>query len=297
MNQAPLIDGRTRATGIIGRPVAASRSPAMHNAAFAAVGLNWRYLAFDVGAAELPAAVAGAAALGFAGLNVTAPHKATAARLVDRLSGMAAPLGLVNTIVFDDGERIGHTTDGDGFVAAAREQGMGDLAGSCVVLVGAGGAAVSVAAALLQHGSQVVLLNRDGERLAQALASLGRLVDGAPRPRPAAPIGHLLTAPAVETVLAGADLVVNCVPPGQGPPPIDLRSMRPGTLVCDLAYDPVETPFLLAAAAAGAGHGWNGLGMLVHQGAESFALWTGVEAPIEVMAAAVGYRLAPRVMP
>jgi shikimate dehydrogenase len=265
-------------TGIVGHPVAHSLSPAMHNAAFAALGMPWTYAAFDVMPQDLAAVIEGARGLGIRGLNVTAPHKAAAAEAVDRLAGAAAEIRLVNTIVFDEGgAATGHSTDGEGFLAAAHDEGCKVGRGMRAVVVGAGGAGVSVAHALLGRGVRVVLTNRDPARLAAALARL-----------PAAG-GVPLGDSRFTRELMSADLVVMAIPPASRVPAgLDLEVLRPGAQIADLVYERAETPVVAAARARGL-EAWNGLGMLVHQGALSFALWTGREAPRAVMARAVGY--------
>ncbi|MGD8394546.1 MAG: shikimate dehydrogenase [Candidatus Eiseniibacteriota bacterium] len=292
---AHAIHGGTRTAGVIGYPVSASRSPAMHNAAFAALGLDWRYLAFEVADERVPDAVHGAVALGFAGLNVTAPHKAIVATLVDRLDPDAAVLGLVNTVVFAAGETVGYSTDGPGFLEAARDAGVASVAGLRAVVLGAGGAGTSVAAALDAGGARVTLLNRDPVRLTAALEVLAAVRAQRPSaPADQAPAaGHALGSAGALAAVAAAGLVVNAIPPEAGPPRRIVPALAPTALVCDLAYEPQVTPFLAATAGA-CRRQWNGLGMLLHQGARSQRLWTGREAPLRVMAEAIGYRLPPQ---
>ena len=261
---------------MIGSPVARSLSPALHRAAFAAAGLDWAYLAFEVAPGRAPAAVDGMRALtGFDGLSVTHPHKLDVAEALERRSPTADALGAVNTVVRDpDGELAGHNTDGGGFLRSLADTGF-DSAGRSCLLVGAGGAARAVAWALAAAGAaEVVVVNRTPERAAM-LASLAG---------PAGRVGRAEEA-------AGCDLVVNATPLGMAGRtgdelPIDPSHLHAGQLVMDLVYDPAITPLLDAAEGRGA-QAVNGLGMLVHQAALQFTLWTGEAAPLDAMFAAV----------
>jgi shikimate dehydrogenase len=264
------ITGSTRVVGVIGDPVEHSRSPAMHNAAFDALGLDWVYAAFAVPRGEGAAAVRAIPVLSLAGLNVTMPHKADAADACDQLSPAAAALGAVNTVVVrSDRSLVGHSTDGEGFLRALGDEGVSVSARRCVVL-GAGGAARAIAHALGGAGANVTVAARreDAARSAAALAPGGTAIalDDVP----------------VETF----DVVVNATPIGmrREPPPFDPARLRAGQFVFDTVY-PAETPLLVEARARGAG-AVGGLGMLVHQGALSFELWTGCAPPLAVMRAA-----------
>jgi shikimate dehydrogenase len=282
-----VISGATVVVGIVGHPVAHSRSPALQNAAFAALGLDWVYVAFDVLPPHLATAIAGARALGLRGLNVTAPHKAAAVSAADRLVGAAAELELVNTLVFSPEGVRGHSTDGVGFLAAAADHGLAAGPGLRAVVLGAGGAGLSVAHALLGEGAEVTLVNRDPARLREGAARLTRIFPGAAARFRPIPLGDARLGP----VLATADLLVGTIPASAGvPPELDLGALAGGAVVADLGYSPAVPPLL--AAAEGRGHRtWNGLGMLVHQGALSFSLWTGRPAPLSAMALAAGYEL------
>lgn len=272
--------------GVIGRPVHHSLSPVIHNAAFTALGLDWRYDAYDVGEDEVADFVARAAADGFGGLNVTMPDKAAAATSVDQLSPDALALGAVNTIVFERSEgaptrTVGHNTDGPGFLdALAAEAPALDVEGCRAAVLGAGGAARAVVLALARAGArEIVVINRTRSRALAAIALGGD----------AARLGE-------PGDVAAADLVVNATPLGMGADarlPIDAELLDPHQVVHDLVYWPAETPLVRAARARGA-HAVNGLGMLVHQAARSFGLWTGRTAPVEVMRAAVEDELSQR---
>jgi shikimate dehydrogenase len=272
--------------GIIGDPVRHSLSPALHNAAFEATGLDWVYVAFPVAAGTVPAAVAGMRALGIDGLSVTMPHKGPVAEAVDRLSPTAARLKSVNTVVRTGDELLGESTDGQGFVAAVRKDEGWDPAGRRCVILGAGGASRALAVALADAGAaRVVVVGRRREMAEEAAALAGA-------------IGQAVTEAGAE-LIADSELVVNATPVGmrrvvkmdrspvETSLPFDLEPGRfgPGQLVVDLIYVPAVTPLLRAARASGARTA-NGLGILIHQAALQFRLWTGEDPPLEVMSAA-----------
>jgi shikimate dehydrogenase len=271
----------TRVAAVIGTPIRHSLSPAIHNAAYRALGIDWVFVAFDVPAGEGGAAVAAMRTLGLAGMAVTMPHKEGAARACDDLTADAARLGVVNSVrLADDGRLVGDSTDGEGFVRALREAGH-DPAGRQVLVLGAGGAARAVVLALGRQGSKVVVAAR---RENAALAA-AELVPGA----------VASTWPPHEGLLARADIVVNATPIGMAADPrspLDAaEAFRPGQVVVDLIYHPLETPMLAAAAAAGAAT-VNGVGMLVHQAALQVEGWTGRAAPLPEMWAAARAALA-----
>jgi shikimate dehydrogenase len=268
------LGGRTRVAGIIGSPVAHSLSPAMHNAAFAACGLDWVYVAFDVPAGAASGALDAVRSLGLAGLSVTMPHKTDVAALVDEPSPTVAMLAAANTVVVGpDGTLRGENTDGAGFVDALRLDHGIDLDGMTAVVVGAGGAGRAIVLALAEAGcGEVVVVNRSGERAAAAAALAGR-------------VGRVGT----DADLPAAGLVVNALPPsvtGWGGMPLDPGRLRSGQVVADLVYQPRVTPLLDEALRRGC-RPVDGLGMLVHQGARQFELWTGAAAPRSVMREAV----------
>jgi shikimate dehydrogenase len=266
------ISGATRVAGIIGDPVAHSRSPAIHNAAFAAVGLDWVFVAFPVPAGGAAAALAGIRDLGIAGLNVTMPHKTDAALACDVLSPTAAALGVVNTVVVIDGKLLGDSTDGEGLLRSLRDEGVEPGTIRAVVL-GAGGAARAIVHGLGGCGATVTVAARRPEA-AEAAAAL-------------APGGMAVALGAVADAISQADVVINATPLGMAgeAPPFDPDVLVGRRLVLDTVYHPVETP-LLAAARARSVPAVNGLGMLVHQAAIAFELFTGITPPLDVMRAA-----------
>jgi shikimate dehydrogenase len=264
----------TRLAAVIGSPVRHSLSPAMHNAAFRELELDWVYLAFEVAPDSLPAAFTGVRALGLGGLSVTIPHKGSALAQVDEVTAAARAVGAVNTVVRrTDGGLVGENTDGPGFLRSLSDEGFDPAGRRCAVL-GAGGAARTLVHALAGAGAaEVVVLNRTPER-AEAAAAL------------AGAVGRVGAAADVE----GVDLVVNATPlglAGTDPDalPVDPGLLGPGQLLVDLVPNPAVTPLMGAARARGARVA-GGLGMLVHQGALAFELWTGRPGPLGVMRAA-----------
>lgn len=259
------IDGKTLVHGIIGRPVAHSLSPAMHNRAFAALGMNRVYVAFEV--SDIAAAVAGIRGLGLAGLSVTIPHKEAVIPLLDEVDPVAAAIGAVNTVVCEDGRLVGHNTDWIGANRAlAREM---ELAGSRVVLVGAGGAARAVGFGLKEAGAGVVVVNRGRERGRALARDLG--CDFVPLEAAAGLAGD---------ALVNATSVGMAPDTGACPVPEEMAAAFP--VVMDIVYAPARTRLLALAEAAGS-RVVNGLWMLLYQGMAQFELWTGEEPPEEVM--------------
>lgn len=267
------IGGSTRVAGVIGWPIAHSLSPAMHNAGYSALGLDWVYVPIAVPPDRLATAIPGLAASGFAGLNVTIPHKEEALALSSSASDVARNIGAANTLIPDgDGGFSADNTDAVGFERAVEEVAPGALDGADALLLGAGGSAQAVAWALRKRGCRVTVANRTPER-AQGL--------GAVIP---------FEREAVDEAASSASIVVNATSLGMsadGPPPeLPLASIAPGSVVVDLVYSPGGTPWLRAAQVAGA-IAVDGRGMLLHQGAASFSIWTGELAPLEAMRAAL----------
>jgi shikimate dehydrogenase len=224
----------------------------------------------------------------FAGANVTVPHKEAIRVHLDALSPEAEGIGAVNTVIPRDGRLLGHNTDGVGFIASLREGGM-DPRGARVLLLGAGGGAKGVSYALAAEGTaEITVANRSPER---AEALVGAL---AARFRRCQFLALPLQAPGVAEAVKSADVLINATSVGLAPGetlPLDLGGLRPTTLVCDLIYRPLETAFLEAARGKGC-RVLNGLGMLLHQGAAGFRLFTGVDAPLDAMRAALARGLA-----
>ena len=265
------ITGHTQLAAVIGAPVRHSISPAIHNAAFAAVDLDWAYLAFEVPEGEAKSALDAVRVLGIRGLSVTMPHKTAVAEAVDELSDAARELRAVNCVVNRDGRLFGDNTDGAGFVDAFRHDTGGDLAGRRCGVIGGGGAARAVVRAVASAGaSEVIVVNRSAAAATRAAALAGAC----------GRVGALAD-------LAGCAVVINATPlgmagPFEGAVPVPLDLLRPGQVLVDLVYNPLETPWLAAARV----HGFeahNGLSMLVFQAAHAFGHWTGMAAPVDAM--------------
>jgi len=273
-----MIGTGTRLICLLGSPVAHSRSPAMHNAAFAELGLDMAYLAFDVGRENLRDAIVGLKALGFAGGNITAPHKQAAVSLVDALEDVASRIGAINTLVYREGILEGHNTDIHGFLMAL-ELGWGrSPKGVRALVLGAGGAARAVVAGLVEAGAeQVHIYNRTYQR------AVGLCED-------ASMWGPTRCAVVREDrlgeVAAEVDLVVNTIPLGKedgikfSPLPVD--TIGESHVVMDLNYSGGQTTILRCAADKGA-LTIDGREMLVQQAVRSFELWTDRAAPVKMM--------------
>jgi shikimate dehydrogenase len=266
---------------VIGRPIGHSRSPAMHNAAFAALGLSneWSYEAIEVPPEEFAERVRALPARGFVGANVTVPHKAAALELADDSSEVASAIGAANTLSFERDAIRADNTDAAGFLAALPEA----PAGMRALVLGAGGAARAVVWALISEGARVEIWNRTPEGATRLASDLGgRVID---------PGGGALP-------VSGVDLIVNTTSVGMGVsgpggPGTDLKALRMDAdvfgdrqLVVDLAYGPDDTDLARAARERGA-RVIDGLEILVRQGAESFRIWTGIEPPLDAMRRAV----------
>jgi shikimate dehydrogenase len=265
-----MLGGSTRLVGLIGNPVSHSLSPRMQNAAFAACGLDWAYVPLPVDAALLGDAVRGLVALGFAGANVTIPHKTAILEHCDEVDGVARKAASVNTLVVRGGRVEGSSTDGLAVTGAV------DAHGAHVLLLGAGGAAQAAACALLEAGA--ASLEVAGRRAAATEALVAHLRSAFPGARVAASSNWPPEA-------RDATVLVHATPLREEIP----TEPATGQQVVDLAYrtDGQPTALVAAARAAGCEVVVDGLEVLVLQGAASFTRWTGVPAPVEVMRAAV----------
>lgn len=285
------LNGQTRVAGVIGWPVRHSLSPPMHNAAFAALGLNWVYVPFAVHPDRIACAIQAVRALDLGGLNVTIPHKLAVLPYLDEISEEARTLGAANTIVNLEGHLVGYNTDGEGFLRSLREIGE-DVTGRSVALIGAGGSARSIALAVSRAGaSHLSIINRTVEK-AQALVEMVR---GA---LPEAQVAAVaLDAPGAAAAVREARVVIDSTAVGMHPnhevePVIPPQWLHAEQTVCDLTYNPRVTVLLKAAAARGS-RTLDGTGMLVHQGALAFEYWTGQPVPIEAMRDALLRSLEP----
>lgn len=276
------ISGKTRLCGLIGDPVEHSMSPAMHNAAFREVGLDYLYLAFRVKKEELGKAIDGMRALNIKGLNVTIPHKVAVLPFLDKLDDLAEKIGAVNTIINNDGVLTGYNTDASGFLQTLLARGI-EPKGKKVVILGAGGASRAVSFVLAVRGATLTILNRQleldwAEELARRISQV---------------FNREVTALALSRenlagVLGNADILVNTTSLGMSPnteaTPLDSDLLRSGLVVFDIVYNPIKTRLLRDAEMAGA-ETIGGIDMLVWQGALAFEMWTGRKAPVELMKA------------
>ncbi len=264
-----IIDQHTRLYGVTGYPIGHSLSPTMHNRAFSAKGLNAVYMAFET--RDIAGGLKGMRALGIKGMSVTLPHKSAVIPLLDEVDGLAKRIGAINTIVNDDGRLVGYNTDAVGALKALEEK--LDLSGKTCVIIGAGGAARAIGFILKENGVELVVANRSAERGKALALSL------------ACPF-----MPLSEMEKATADLLINTTPIGMIPRkdrcPVPEQILKKGMAVMDIIYNPLETRLLKMARDRGC-LTINGLSMFIHQGAEQFRLWTGLEAPVSVMMSAV----------
>jgi len=278
----------TRRVGLIGKPLRRRHSQVMHDAAFAATGIDARYELLELGPDAVEAAVRDARGPDWLGLQVTAPYKRLVAGLCDEVEADAATIGAVNSVAKAADDRLlGFNTDAPGF-AAAVELAMGrSLADAAVVVAGAGGAAHAVVFTCLRAGARLVTIGN------RTLASASELAERFTRVGGGAISVVSLGDPAFGAALRSADLAVNATTVGMLAPgmTIDVDALRPGATVFDLVYVPPETPLLAAARARGL-RAANGSEMLIAQAAIAFERWTGVAGVTEVMRAAVAPLLA-----
>jgi|CXWL01.1.fsa_nt_gi shikimate dehydrogenase len=272
------INAHTQLCGILGNPVEHSLSPAIHNAAFQMLGLNFVYLAFRV--EDLPGAVKGLRALGnLRGFSVTIPHKVAAMSLLDEVEPTALKIGSINTIVIEQGRLKGYNTDASGAMRAMKEAGV-SLSGQRVVLLGSGGAARAIAFALAGEGVGGLTMLGIDDKERQGLArdvqeKTGLRVEEGPP-----------TEERLAQVLPSAQVLLHCTPIGMHPK-VDATTVPAQLLgshltVMDIVYNPLETRLLREAKAAGC-RTIRGVEMFVHQAVAQFELWTGKPAPVEVM--------------
>lgn len=263
------ISGKTKVVGLFGYPAEHSLSPAMHNAAFQELGLDYCYVAFSVEPGRLGGAVEGIRALNLKGVNVTVPHKEKVIAFLDKVNEEASFIGAVNTIVNSEGFLTGYNTDGRGFISSLSEAGI-SVAGKNILIVGAGGACRAISYYLIREASSLRIFDIDSvraERLVSDLRGIGpnvSFLDDLGDPGP-------------------FEILINATPLGlkDGDPlPLDISNLGSASTVCDLIYR--DTP-LLKGASERQLKTLNGLGMLLHQGALAFELWTGRRPPIDVM--------------
>jgi len=270
------IKGSTNIVGLIGHPVEHSFSPPMHNAAFEALDMDYAYVPFDVDSGNLESAIEGASALNIKGFNVTIPHKVEVMKYLNELDEVASLIGAVNTIDFKDLK--GYNTDGIGAIKAIEEE--TSIKNKNVVIAGAGGASRAISFYIAKYGAEsLTILNRNVEK-AESLA--GDVLDSGL-------IGEVNSDSISEigNCLAESDILIDTTPLGMHPhiddePIACAEDMHEDLVVFDAVYNPNETSLLKEAIKAGAKPVY-GIKMLLYQGAESFRIWTGRDAPVHVM--------------
>ena len=277
------ISGTTRMLGLIGTPVAHSKSPAMYNHCFEKFGLDWAYLAFDIPQEKAGEAVAAIRTLNLRGANVTMPCKNAVIPYLDELTPAAKAIQAVNTIVNENGRLVGHNTDGCGYTQNLRRSGI-EVAGKKIVLLGGGGAASAIAIqAALEGAAEIAVFNlKDAfwPRVEQGLAAISQAAPGC-----VISLHDLEDRKTLKAAIDRCDILSNATRVGMAPYEdqsniTDLSWFRPDLVVTDVVYAPPTTKMLREARAAGC-RTCDGLGMLLCQGAEAFRLYSGLEMPVE----------------
>lgn len=281
------IDGHTILIGLLATPIRHSMSPTMHNNAFAMLGLNYAYLAFEVGQQELPSAVQAIRTLEMRGANISMPNKQAILPLLDDLAPAAKLAGAVNTVVNDHGKLTGYTTDGIGFMQALAAENI-DLRGEKMVLAGAGGAGTPIAIqAALDGVKEIVIVNRATDPQGSQAQKNVKIINEQTN-------AHARFVPLADQAQFKAELAdatIYCDATGVGMKPLadhslitDPSWLREDLIVYDTVYAPRTTKLMTIAQAAGVRHVFNGLGMMLYQGAEAFQLWTGQAMPVQAIA-------------
>lgn len=278
-----IVRGTTKLIGLIGRNIAYTLSPLMHNTMFRTMGLDYVYVPLPVEPEHLKDAIAGIKALNFVGVNVTIPYKEEVIPLLDWISDDARDIGAVNTVkVEDDSILSGYNTDVYGFLQSVKEELNFVPQDKRILVIGAGGAGRAIATGCVKEGAKRVVLvdiiSEKLENLKKDLQSLSPTTEI---------VGYLPNeTEKIETELGNIDLVANATPVGMNPqdkPPIPLNSLNKQAVVFDAIYAVKETATMRSARLAGCSAAINGIGMLVHQGAKGFELWTGKKPDTKLM--------------
>lgn len=278
------ITGHTQLTGLLGSPVSHSISPMMHNFSFNHLGLDYAYLAFDVNTDKLAVAVNGLRALNVRGFNVTMPCKNLVSTLCDKLSPAAEIIGAVNTVVNDNGILTGHTTDGTGYMMAVKDAGH-NIIGKKMTLLGAGGAASSILAqAALDGVREISVFNMRDAFFTRAKKMVADLNE---RTKCHVTLYDFSDDTILRNEIADSDILVNATSVGMAPNTDaciikDPSMFHKDLIVSDVIYNPEETKLLKMAKEAGCPT-FNGLYMLLYQGAEAFKIWTGQDMPVDLV--------------
>lgn len=277
------ISGHTGLLALIGSPVGHSGSPAMYNYSFEKLGIDYAYVAFDVKEADVPKALEAMKLFNMRGMNVTMPDKIAAAKCVDELSPAARIIGAVNTIVNDNGKLTGYITDGEGFVANLKDNGV-DIKGKKMVVCGGGGAATAIQVqCALDGASEIKIFNKNDSFFPRTVETAKKITEAAPQC--AVSVHDIDDEEAFNAAIRECDIFVNGTIVGMKPMEDvsivkDPSVFRPGLVVCDVVYNPEETKMLKEAKAAGCTT-IGGKGMLLWQGVAAFKLYTGQDMPVE----------------
>lgn len=285
MQNLGVIDGKTELIGLFATPIRHSLSPTMHNLAFKKLGLNYAYMAFEVGNEELADVIKGMRALNIRGFNVSMPNKTKILPFLDELDDSAKLTRAVNTVVNENGRFIGHNTDGRGYTRNLKEHGF-DIRGKKMTLIGSGGAATSIAIQMALEGiSEISIFARQDEFYSKAVEN-ARIINEEIKQLPVkANVYPLENKEQLKKEMASSDLLTNGT--GVGMKPLegmsvieDISMLRPDLFVTDVIYSPPKTKLLQQAEAVGA-TAINGHGMMLWQGALAFEMWTGQQMPVE----------------
>lgn len=271
-----MINNETKLIGLIGHPVAHSKSPQMHNTMFDNLDLNYKYFAFDVQQNQLEQAIEGVKALNISGLNVTIPHKVNVMTYLDEISDEARAIGAVNTIVNLDGKLIGYNTDGQGYVRSLIEETGINIEGKKIIILGAGGAARAISYTLSkQLIAELIIANRNLEKAKQLQHILEQNVST-----------NVISYDEIKSYIEEVDIVVNTTSIGMHPridqSPINKERINSNHLISDIIYNPLETKLIKDAIQQGA-QVHTGLGMFIYQAVIAFEKWTGVSPNPKVM--------------
>ena len=265
--------------GVFGHPVSENPTVVVQEAAFQALNLNWRYLTIEVLPEQLGDAIRGLRAFNMRGINLTIPHKIEVMQFLDSVAEDARLIGAVNTVINNGGKLHGENTDGKGFIRSLTEEGHVSIPGKKVVVLGAGGAARAITVELALRGAgEILVVNRNtehGEALVNAVITCSKAKSRY------VPWSGTLKIPHDTDILINATSI-GLFPGVEDKPLIDYDTIRPEMVVCDVIPNPPRTAFLKEAEKRGA-KTIDGLGMLVNQGAIGFKLWTGLDAPVDVM--------------
>ena len=278
MKTAWEINGNSKICGVIGDPIGHTISPAMHNAAFKALNLDYVYVPFRVSSENLPRAVEGLRAFNIRGVNVTIPHKVSIIPLLDEIDEFAQKIGSVNVVVNDGGRLAGYNTDAHGFLYSLLDQGV-DPEGQKVAVLGAGGASRSICFALSERGASLTILNRTPGNAARFAAEMSEMTG-----RPIQVLG--LSKEHLAATLDNCNILINTTSVGMYPQSdatlVEHNLIKSHQTVVDIVYNPFKTKLLAEAEKAGA-RTISGIDMLIWQGALAFEIWTGKQAPINIM--------------